>query len=108
MYKLGDLFLMPSSFEPCGISQMLAMREGQPCLVHGVGGLADTVIDNETGFVFHGDSPASQASALLVRLGQVLELRNSAAAWQAVCKSAAEARFSWDSAAEAYEAHLYR
>ncbi|MFP3534593.1 starch synthase, partial [Burkholderia sp. SIMBA_042] len=34
MYQLGDLFLMPSSFEPCGISQMLAMRAGQPCLVH--------------------------------------------------------------------------
>lgn len=38
IYESGALFLMPSSFEPCGISQMLAMRAGQPYLAHGVGG----------------------------------------------------------------------
>src|SRR6056300_946863 len=57
LYRAGDLFLMPSSFEPCGISQMLAMRAGQPCLVHAVGGLLDTVTDGSDGFVFSGDNP---------------------------------------------------
>ena len=52
LYPLGDLFLMPSSFEPCGISQLLAMRDGQACLVNEVGGLKDTVKHNETGFSF--------------------------------------------------------
>ena len=61
LYGQGDLFFMPSSFEPCGISQMLALRAGQPCLVHHVGGLRDTVKDNGTGFVFSGETPTEQA-----------------------------------------------
>ena len=46
---------MPSLFEPCGISQMLAMRNGVPCLVHHSGGLKDTVEHMKTGFSFDGD-----------------------------------------------------
>ncbi|MGI9336732.1 MAG: glycogen synthase, partial [Gammaproteobacteria bacterium] len=73
LYHSGDLFLMPSSFEPCGIGQMLAMAAGQPCLVHGVGGLADTVRDTETGFVFNGASLAAQADALLATLKRAIK-----------------------------------
>jgi len=54
--------MMPSSFEPCGISQMLAMRDGQPCLVHGVGGLKDTVKDGLDGFVFKGNTVEDQVT----------------------------------------------
>ena len=54
---------MPSSYEPCGISQMLAMRRGQPCVAHAIGGLRDTIRDGETGFLFDGSMPDVQADA---------------------------------------------
>src|SRR5690606_5794987 len=74
IYSYGDLFIMPSSFEPCGISQMLSMRAGQPCLVNAVGGLRDTVIDGDTGFVFEGKTIGQQAEALVARLKDVVDL----------------------------------
>lgn len=109
VYAGGDLFLMPSSFEPCGISQMLAMRAGQPCLVHGVGGLLDTVSDNQNGFVFGGATPLLQAEALVARLQEAMEIRNNRPKqWQAVADAAAAARFRWATVAEQYEVRLYR
>lgn len=109
LYAGGDLFLMPSSFEPCGISQMLAMRAGQPCLVHAVGGLADTVDDGVNGFAFSGADEAEQARHLLQRFDQVLALRAAVpAAWDHVCKEAAAARFGWAEVARAYETRLYQ
>jgi len=107
-YAEGDIFLMPSSFEPCGISQLIAMRQGQPCLVHAVGGLVDTVSDNVDGFQFSGDSLPDQGRALLLRLGEVLEQRTAdPGAWQTLCNTAASRRFDWDSAAARYRRELY-
>ena len=71
LYRSGDLFLMPSSFEPCGISQMLAMRAAQPCVVHGVGGLRDTVEDGRSGFVFTGATPQEQASNFVAAVRRI-------------------------------------
>ena len=108
LYAVGDLFLMPSSFEPCGISQMLAMRAGQLCVVHGVGGLKDTVSDNVNGFVFDGLSSRAQASNFVAKVTQALELRTSSAErWRQMQQAATAMRFDWDVSAAAYETGLY-
>jgi len=108
LYALGDLFLMPSSFEPCGISQMLAMRAGQPCVVHGVGGLRDTVVDDVSGFVFEGKDLRSQAAAFVATTNRALELRRTQPkAWNRMCSVARSLRFKWRDAAQQTVSALY-
>ncbi|MEE4276944.1 MAG: glycogen/starch synthase [Halieaceae bacterium] len=116
LYAAGDLFLMPSLFEPCGIAQMLAMRSGQPCVVNRTGGLADTVRDEVDGFVFDGGGAgqsvetgvAAGAAAMLVRTEAALEcLREQPERYGAVREAARTVRFPWDRAAEAYLKLLY-
>jgi starch synthase len=108
LYQQGDLFFMPSSFEPCGISQMLALRAGQPCLVHGVGGLRDTIIDNKTGFVFGGDSPTELADALVATAQSAQKLfKKKSPAWQTMRETAAATRFEWVHSIDAYLNQLY-
>jgi starch synthase len=109
LYANGDLFIMPSSFEPCGISQMLAMRDGQPCVVHRVGGLKDTVTDGVNGFGFEGDTVSEQAERFVAACLRAVEMRRTEPEkWQAIRRNAAAARFSWDDTAAAYLAQLYR
>jgi len=109
LYAAADLFLMPSSFEPCGISQMLAMRAGLPCVVHAVGGLKDTVKDGVTGFVFSGSTPAQQAESFVrTVLGAIAVRSTDRQRWQEICSHAAAERFSWRTAADAYCARLYQ
>lgn len=108
LYAAGDLFLMPSSFEPCGISQMVAMRDGQPCVVHGVGGLYDTVQDGVTGFVFDGDSPRDQATAFVECVESALALqRADPLHWQSIRDAAKAQRFDWSTSARQYVKNFY-
>ncbi len=109
MYAQGDLFLMPSSFEPCGISQMLAMRAGQPCVVHAVGGLADTVIDQQDGFSFAAVSPTAQADAFVRCVLDAVELReNNPKRFAKISETASEKRFEWGGSARRYVSELYQ
>ena len=108
IYALGGLFLMPSSFEPCGIGQMLAMRAGQPCLAHRVGGLKDTIENNVDGFTFAGRDRAHQADAFVSKFRQALSLkRRSPRRWAEIRRSAAARRFSWKDSARQYCEQLY-
>jgi starch synthase len=109
LYQQGDLFFMPSSFEPCGISQMLALRAGQPCLVHHVGGLRDTVNDGNTGFAFTGDNPTAQADALVSTVQRALnQFQKKSSKWKTMRKAAAAARFEWAASIDAYIKQLYQ
>lgn len=108
LYRFGDVFLMPSSFEPCGISQMLAMKAGQPCIVNAVGGLSDTVAHMETGFVFQGETVTEQAHSLLELFTDMLALyENDQGQWSKIKAAAAKQRFTWDKAADEYTEKLY-
>lgn len=63
MFAGSDFLLMPSRFEPCGLSQMYAQRFGSLPIAHKTGGLADTIEDGETGFLFKDVSVPSLLSA---------------------------------------------
>ena len=98
---------MPSSFEPCGISQLLSMRAGQPCIVNQVGGLKDT-INSECGFVFSGDDVNQQASAMVETFTHAIDMyTNDKKKWDKLKANAAAKRFTWDMSAELYVTQLY-
>lgn len=109
LYQTGDLFLMPSAFEPCGISQMLAMRDGQPCVVHSIGGLKDTVHDGETGFAFSGHSPEELGDGFVETTHRAIDLkRNSEAEFDQIRHAAFGKRFLWSDSVRGYLSELYR
>jgi starch synthase len=99
IYGGSDLFLMPSLFEPCGLSQMIAMRYGSVPVVRATGGLADTVIDGETGFAF-GPFTAEACWGALQRA--LLVLKTDPASWQRIQTNGMRADYSWRGSAHGY------
>jgi starch synthase len=108
LYSIGDLFLMPSSYEPCGISQLLAMREGQPCVVHQVGGLKDTVEHGKNGFSFKGKTLENQVDNFVHTVRNAIHLKQAdSEEWEVICRNAAATRFTWQQTAQQYMDILY-
>jgi starch synthase len=98
IYGGADIFLMPSRYEPCGISQMISMRYGCIPLVRAVGGLHDTVTDGETGFAFVEAKVKSFNDALR----RALTLYPYHSRWAEMQKAGMALDFSWPHSARKY------
>jgi starch synthase len=98
IYAGADIFLMPSRYEPCGISQMISMRYGCVPLVRAVGGLHDTVTDSETGFVFVD----SKIKSFNDTVRRALNLYPYHSRWAALQKAGMALDFSWPHSARKY------
>jgi starch synthase len=103
----ADLFLMPSRYEPCGLSQLYSLRYGTIPVVRKTGGLADTVVNatpsnllsgKASGFVFEEASSHS----LLTTLRLALYLFKDRSLWEKIMRAAMAANFSWDRSAREY------
>jgi starch synthase len=112
IFAATDVTLVPSRFEPCGLTQMYGLKYASLPLVHRVGGLADTVVDctpeylsaqKANGFVFDAFSPAGFADAMR----RALTLYASPGDWAAVANRAMRQSFGWQTSATKYVA-LYR
>jgi starch synthase len=93
-----DLFLMPSLYEPCGLTQMRAQRYGSLPVARRVGGLADTIEDGVTGFLFD----AYEATALEEAAFRALSAYGRPAEWTRMMREAMARDFSWDRSVSAY------
>jgi starch synthase len=100
IYGGCDLFLMPSRFEPCGLSQMIAMRYGSVPVVRETGGLADTVRDAITGFTFYQFSTEDFWNAIIRAL---YIYHNDRESWIAIQKQGMTTDFSWQYSAHGYQ-----
>lgn len=108
LYLDSDLYFMPSLFEPCGISQMLAMRNGQPCLVHHTGGLKDTVEHAINGFAFSGETTAEKIKNMVKGFEQAVHIFcNDKETWKAIKRNARKMRFTWKKSVDDYYKLLY-
>ena len=105
----SDLLLMPSRYEPCGLTQMYALRYGTVPVVRRVGGLADTVKafspgkKQGTGFFFK----RAETDDLIHSLQKALALYQKKKVWRTLMLNGMKQDFSWDKAARHYE-RLYR
>ena len=94
----ADLLIMPSMYEPCGLTQMRSQRYGTLPVARRVGGLADTIEDQVTGFLFD----AFEAAAFVRGLTRAFDLFANRKAWSWHMREAMKRDFSWGRSAQQY------
>ncbi len=103
VYAGSDIFLMPSNFEPCGLSQLISMRYGTLPVARATGGLVDTIrnrIESDwTGYLFG----PYEKGALLAAIGRALHDYRDSQLWTDAVRRAMNEDFSWEQSAARYE-----
>jgi len=105
IYAASDLLLVPSRYEPCGLTQMIALTYGALPVVRNTGGLADTVLDVTAqprqgyGFVFEN----SAADELLATIDRALQIYPQRSRWLTLVKRGMSQDFSWNKSAQQYQ-----
>lgn len=99
-----DMFLMPSRFEPCGLTQLYALKYGTPPVVSHTGGLADTVrgsadASSQTGFVFDNNTPGLLSSAL----EEAITAYHHKKTWDNIVTNGMQEDYSWENSAKIYQ-----
>ena len=104
IYAASDIFLMPSSFEPCGLGQLFALRYGTIPIVRETGGLKDTVIPlNEFSNEGNGFSFTNyNAHDMLFTIKRALSFYSRTDIWDMLVRRAMNSNYSWESSAEKY------
>lgn len=106
IYAGSDMFLMPSLYEPCGLSQIFSMRYGTVPIVRETGGLKDTVIPYNvftregTGFSFANYNAHEMKDAI----ARALEVYKNKEEWEHLMRSCMRQDFSWENSAREYKA----
>ncbi len=104
IYGSADIFLMPSLFEPCGLSQLYSLRYGTVPVVRRTGGLEDTIVDYKqnpkegTGFSFKHYN----CEEFLEAIQHALDLYQDRTAWNNLVERCMRTRFSWNKSAKEY------
>ncbi len=104
VYAAADIFLMPSRYEPCGLSQLIALEYGAIPVVRATGGLKDTVIpfdkyrNTGNGFTFNNFN----AHELLFTIKRALGAYEDSVVWNKLTSNAMNSDYSWTRSAEAY------
>jgi starch synthase len=100
VYAAADMIIIPSIFEPCGLTQMIAMRYGTVPIVRATGGLKDTVVDGKNGFTF--DFPDNLG--VNWALDRALEtFMKDPEAWKKLVFIGMSENFSWEKPFQAYQ-----
>lgn len=103
----ADMYLMPSRFEPCGLTQLFSLRYGTVPIAHDVGGLVDTVVDASvenldvgvaTGFLFEDET----VDGLVHAIERGLQIYKDQKLWRKLARNGMVQNFSWDSSVNQY------